>query len=193
FLRALSGGQALEDDRLRRNQQGHGARLHRRTLLHVGDVLDLGDDVLELHLRALRMHDFAATEAAGDLHLVAGLDEAADRSDFDLDVVIVRLGADLDLFDLDDGLLALGFALLLLLLVLVFAEVEDLAHGRIALGIDLHEVEAHFAGAAQRLVSRQDSQIRAVLRHDAHLGYANPVVDSNLRASRLPAEAPTAA
>ena len=139
------------------------------------------------------MHDFTPTKAAGDLHLVAGLDEAANRANFHGNVVVIRLGTDLDLFDLDDGLLPLGFALLLLLLVLVLAEVEDLADGRIALGIDLYEVETDFTGAAQSLVSRQNSQIRAVLRNDAYLGYADPVVDSNLGASRLPAEAPTAA
>ena len=193
LLVALGRGQALEHDRLRRDEQRHGAGLHRRTLFDVGDVVDLRDDQLELHLRALRMHDFAATEAAGDLHLVARLDEAANCANLHGNVVVVRLGTDLDLFDLDDGLLPLGFALLLLLFVLVLAEVEDLADGRVALRIDLYEVETDFTGAAQRLVSRQDSQIRAVLRNDAHLGYANPVVDSNLRASRLPAEAPTAA
>ena len=46
------------------------------------------------------------------------------------EVVIVRLRTELDLLDLDDGLLALGLAGLLLFLVLVLAEVEDLADRR---------------------------------------------------------------
>ena len=92
-------------DGLRRDEQCHGARLHRGTLLDVGDVVDLGDDQLELHLRSLWVHDLAATEAAGDLHLVAGLDEATNRADFHGNVVVIRLRTDFDFFDLDDGLL----------------------------------------------------------------------------------------
>jgi hypothetical protein len=45
--------------------------------------------------------------------------------------VIVDAGAHLDLFDLDDLLMLAGLGGLLLLLIFVFAEIEDLADRRL--------------------------------------------------------------
>jgi hypothetical protein len=66
--------------------------------------------------------------------------------------VVVGLRSELDLFDLDDGLLALRLGRLLLLFVLVLSEVEDLAHRGLGLGVHLDEVEARFLRALQRFV-----------------------------------------
>ena len=61
----------------------------------------LEDDV-ELLVRLLGVRDLAAAEAHGELHLVAGLEEAARRLHLEVDVVVVGLRAELDLLDLDD-------------------------------------------------------------------------------------------
>src|SRR5262245_55654240 len=136
------------------------------------------------------MGDFTTAEAAGDLHLVARLDEAANRTHLDVEIVIVRLRTDLDLLHLDDGLLLLRFAELLLLFVLELTEVENLADRRYRLGVHLDQVEAGFLSAAQRLLRGKHAQVTPVLGHHAHLWHADSVVHADLRSARVPAEAP---
>ena len=70
----------------------------------------------------------------GDLDLVAFLEEAFDGAHFHVVVVIVDAGPHLDLFDLDDLLSLARLGGLLLLLVFVFAVVEDLGHRRVGIG-----------------------------------------------------------
>ena len=94
-----------------------------------------------LHADVLVRH-LAAAEAQRDLDLVALLDERLHGAHLHLIVVLVDVRADLDLLDLDDFLLLLGFVLLLLLLVFELAEVEDLHHRRLGVRADLQQVEA---------------------------------------------------
>ena len=105
--------------------------------------------------------------------------------DLEVEVVIVRLRAELDLLDLDDGLLALRLARLLLLLVLVLAEVEDLADGRLGLRVHLDEVEALLLRACAAPRGWQHAEHLAVGADDAHLGHADAVVDADLRTALL--------
>ena len=92
------------------------------------------------------MRHFAATEAQGDLDLVAFLEEALHGLHLDLVIVIVDAGTQLDFLDLDGLLLLARLGGLLLLEEAVFAVVEDLADGRGGVRRDLHEVEAGVLG-----------------------------------------------
>jgi len=56
--------------------------------------------------------------------------------------MVIDVGTELDLLHLDDLLLFAGFVLLLLLLVLELAEIEQLADRRIGVRRNLDEVEA---------------------------------------------------
>jgi hypothetical protein len=62
--------------------------------------------------------------------------------------VVVDVGPELDLLDLDDLLLLASFVLLLLLLEPELAVVQDLADGGIGVRRDLHQVEPGFLGAS---------------------------------------------
>ena len=110
----LGGGAGLRDllhhGRLGGHQQRHRALLHGRADLDVGHGLALLHDPVELLLRLLRVRDLATAEAHGELDLVAGLEEADGGAGLELEIVIVRLGTELDLLDLDHALLALGLA-----------------------------------------------------------------------------------
>ena len=111
--------------------------------------------------------------------------EAADVSNLKVVVVLFGFGPELDFFQVDDHLLLLGFRGLLLLLVLVLAEVEDLAHRRLGFRVHLYEVEPLFLRALQRLVRGEHTEHLAVRVDDAHFGDANSVVHSNLKAALL--------
>ena len=145
----------LHDGRLRRDHDRHRARFHHRAGLDVREILGARHDDGELLLRLLGVRDFATAEAHGELHLVARFEEAARRFHLEVEVVVVGLRTELDLLDVNDRLLALGLARLLLLLVLVLAEVEDLADRRVGLRVHLDEVESLFLGLAERFVSLQ--------------------------------------
>ena len=114
----------------------------------LGDRLGVGLDALQ-HLPAeLLVRHLAAAEAQRDLDLVAFLEEALDGAHLHVVVVIVDARAHLDLFDLDDLLLLARLGGLLLLLVFVFAVVEDLGDRRIGVGRDLDQVEPGFVARA---------------------------------------------
>ena len=94
--------------------------------------------------------------------------------------MIVGLRAELDLLDLDDRLIAAGLRLLLLFLVLVLAEVEDLAYRRLRLRVDLDEVEPLLLCFAKRFVGLKNPEHASVGVDDADFGNADAVIDANL-------------
>ena len=61
-------------------------------------------------------------------------------------IVIVGVGAEFQLLNLDDVLLFLGFVLLFLLLVLPLAKVHGFSDGRLGGGRDQYQVEPHILG-----------------------------------------------
>src|SRR5262249_10404392 len=121
---------ALHSAGLRRDQQGHCLALHDRVALDDDQTLERLQNLVDDLAALLGVRDLTAAEADGDLRLVTLFEEAPDVFDLRLEVVVVRLRAHLDLFDLDDVLLLLGLVGLLLFFVLEASEVHDLAHGR---------------------------------------------------------------
>src|SRR4029450_1984084 len=98
-----------------------------RLRLHLSNGRGVGLDAVEQLRAELLMRHLAASEAQGDFHLVALLEEAADRAHLHVVIVCVDVRPHLDLLDLDGALLLARFGGLLLRLVFVFAVVEDLA------------------------------------------------------------------
>src|SRR5258708_7771815 len=76
------------------------------------------------------MGDLAPPELYDRLHAIALFQEADGVILFELVVVVVRIGPELQLFDLHHVLLLLGFVLFLFLLVLIMAGVDALADRR---------------------------------------------------------------
>ena len=75
--------------------------------------------------------------------------------------MIVDVRTHLDLFDLDDLLLLARLGRLLLRLVLVLAEIQDLADRRLGVGRDLDQIEAGLGGALACVVDGDHADIVA--------------------------------
>src|SRR5436305_7498775 len=120
---------------------------------------------------------FTAPELDGGLHLVPFAEEADGVLELEIVVVLVDVGAELDLFEMDDLLLLLRYVRLLLLLVEELAEVHDAADRRLRRRRHLHQVEGLLLCPPQRLFDRHDARLRAVSLDQAHLPYPDALVD----------------
>src|SRR5690606_19508298 len=122
----------------------------------------------------------ATTEADVDLDLVAFLEEATHLAQLDLVVAVVGDRTELHFLDLDLLGLLLGLVGLLLQVELELAEVHDLAHRRIRIGLDLHQIEALILGLLQCFVARQHADHLSVGTDHAYAWYADLVVTAIL-------------
>ena len=95
------------------------------------------------------------------------------------EVVLVDLGPELHLLDLDVPLVLPRLGLALGLLVEELPGVHDPADRRCGGGRDLHQVEPLLLGEHERLAGRHDPELRAVLVDDADFLRADAVVDAD--------------
>src|SRR6185436_7071949 len=109
----------------------HLIAFHPRHRLSKRHVAQLGDQPLQDAPADFRVRHLAPAEKDRRLDLVAVLEKALDVLLLELVVVLVALGPELDLLDLDHLLVLPGLARALLLLVLVLAEVHDPADRRV--------------------------------------------------------------
>ena len=119
-----------------------------------------------------------ATEPQSDLHLVATFEKLEDIAHLHIVVVRIRIGTELDLFDLDDLLFLAGFALALLLFIFELAEIHDLAHGRLGIGRNFDKVEPSFFGHFHGTLRRHNADVFAVRPDQADFIGADLVVDA---------------
>ena len=98
------------------------------------------------------VHVLAAPENDRRLHLLSFGEETDDIVLLELVIVLVGLGAELHLLDLDDLLLLLRLLGLLVELVTVLAVVQDAADGRDRVGRNLHQVEPALERHPQGLI-----------------------------------------
>src|SRR6516225_8127852 len=103
------------------------------------------------------MRQLTPTEPHGHFDFVAFLDEFDHAAHFNIVVVVVDTGAQLDFFDFDDFLFFASFVLFLLLFVFVLAEVEDFTDWRVSVRRYLDEVETGIRGHRERLVTPDDT------------------------------------
>ncbi len=94
------------------------------------------------------MGDLAPTKLHHRLHAIPFLQESNRVIFLKFVIVIIGVGAELQLLHLDDVLLALGFVLLLLIFVLPLPIIHRLGHGRLRGGCDQNEVKPKFLGLA---------------------------------------------
>src|SRR5262249_37599265 len=119
------------------------------------------------------MGELATTEPQRDLHLVAIFEEALDGAHLHVVIVIIDAGPHLDLFDFDDLLALARFGGLLLLLVFVFAVIEDLGHGRRGVRRYLDEVETGIDRAGQGISHGDDTKVLAGMVNQADFAGAD--------------------
>jgi hypothetical protein len=122
-------------------------------------------------------------EQDGDLHLVAVFEELLGSLGLRVEVVLADLRPQPNLLELDDLLVLAGLALLLRLLILEAAIVEQPTDGRDAVGGDFDEIQIQLAGSLERLEGRENPQLLAVCTNQPNLTSANALVDAKVFAN----------
>src|SRR5690606_31172925 len=97
-----------------RQHHNHLAPFRARAGLDLGELVHLVPDLVEQFEPKLLVRHLAAAEPHGDLDLVALAQELLDRAHLHVVVVIIDIGPELDLLDLDDLLLLARLRRLLL-------------------------------------------------------------------------------
>ena len=128
----------------------------------------------------LGVDHLAPAEPDRHLGLVAVLQEPPDVPRLELKVVLVRLRAHLDFFDLDDRLLLASVLRPPALLVLELAEVHDPADRRRRFRRDLDQVELPLLRDPERLGDRQDTELLALRADDPDFPRPNALVDPEI-------------
>src|SRR6185503_5103261 len=139
----------------------HLVAFHPRHRFREREIRQLSDQPLENPPPDLGMRHLPAAEEDRRLDLVAILEEALDVLLLELVVVLVDLGAELDLFDLDHLLVLPSLTRALLLLVLILAEIHDAADRRHRRRRDLDQVEPLLLGDGESLRRRHDAELCA--------------------------------
>src|SRR6266849_1250209 len=98
-----------------------------------------------------------------------------------LEFVVVLVGPrpELNLLDGNESLFGLGFLLFLLLLVLILAEVDDAANGRLSLRRNFDEIETFTARDFERLLRRHYTNLGSVLIDHTDLRDSYPLIDAH--------------
>ena len=105
------------------------------------------------------------------------LQELAGVLELEVQIVLVRVGAEADLLHLHRLLLRLQLLLLLLLLVEELLVVDDAADGRVGGGTDLHEVKTEVLGHGPCVLHGIDALFDVLAHHTHLIKSADPVVD----------------
>ena len=105
------------------------------------------------------MRHLSATEAQGHLDLITFTKKFVHGPHFHIIIMMINIGAHLDLFDLNDFLLFAGFVSLFLRLVLELAVVEDFADRGLCLWRNLHQIQAGVVRAVQGIINADDADI----------------------------------
>src|SRR5256714_882083 len=148
-VRYLTGRSISSDPEFKsaRRQYHHDlAAFETRVLLDLGELGDVGLDLVQELGADFLVRHFAAAVAQGDLDLVAFLEEPLHRAHLHVVVVIVDHRPQLDLLDLDDLLLLAGLGGFFLRGIFELPVVHDLANGRIIVRRNLDKVHAGFDG-----------------------------------------------
>ena len=124
------------------------------------------------------MGQLAASEAQGDLDLVAFVEELVDGAHLHVIVVRVDVRPHLDFLDVDGLLLLAGLVFLFLLLVFELAVVDDLADRRLGVGRNLDQVEADVGSAQARILRWHDADLGTLFVDQADFGNTDHVVDA---------------
>jgi len=142
-------------------------------LVLAGEVLD--DPFVDLHPE-FGSDDLTAPEVHHDLGLVALFNEAVDIPDLELKIMFTDLGSDLHLFDID----GLPLCVLLMELILIFAEIKDLANRRDCRGRYFYKVKIPLFSNVQGVANGHDAKLAAVAVNDPDLLRSDLLVYSDV-------------
>ena len=140
--------------------------------------------LIEQGLSQVGVGHFASAEQDCKFHLIPGVEELGCLASFGLEVVVVDLGPNADLFQLDDVLVTTRLALLAALLIPVLAVIHQPADRRHGVGCYLNKVEPSLTRHLERIKGRNDANLLALFVNEPNLANADALVDAGLDGSR---------
>ena len=90
--------------------------------------------------------------------------------ELELEIMLIRIGAETYFFDNYLGCVGLHLLGALTLLIQVFLVIQNLAYGRVCFGADLYQVQFQFLGQCKCLGEGIDTLFRDIVTHQTHLG-----------------------
>lgn len=130
----------------------------------------------QLRLALLLVDDGATAEEHLNLHLVALLQETDGMLQLEVEIMLVGLRTEADLLDHHLRRIGTTLFLLLLLLIEVLLVLDDLAHRRIGVGRNHHQVEAVGVSTLQGVAGVHDGGLHA-LTHYTHDRFRDAFID----------------
>lgn len=119
-------------------------------------------DLFEHVFASVLMHHFPTSKSHSDLALVPGAQKPPDMLQLGLEIVLIGLGAKLDLLELDRSLLFAPILLLFLQLILVLSKIHDPANRRHCIRSHFHQVDSLTFGVLQSFGQGQNSHLATV-------------------------------
>jgi hypothetical protein len=144
---------------------------------------ELIGELIEERFAQIRVGHLAAAEEDGQLDLISGIEELRGLPTFGFEVMVIDLGPDANLFQLDDMLMAAGLTLFAALLVSKLAVVHEPADGWHGVGRHLDQVESSLARHLERVKCWNDADLLAVLVDQPDFANPDALVDPCLDGS----------
>jgi hypothetical protein len=175
LLRALF----VSSSRLRRtHEHHHRSSLDMGRLINRPDLAQLRRKAIEQILADLLVSHLASTKEDAELHLIACFEELACLSPFGLEIVVVDLGPNSNLFQVR-GLLSLaGLSLAPALLVAEFAIVHEAAYRGDRVRLNFDQVETAFTRHFHCVSGANDAYVVALFVDESNLWDSNSLVDA---------------
>jgi hypothetical protein len=168
----------------RSHEHDHGPALHARRLFDRAVRTELIGELVEKRFAQIRVGHLATTEENRQLDLVSGVEELRSLPALGFEIMVVDLGPDADLFQLDDVLASPRFTLFPALLVTELAVVHQPADRRHGVWRHFDKVETALARHLQRIERRDDADLLAVLVDETDFTNPDALVDAGLNGSR---------
>ena len=167
----------------RGHEHDHGPPFHARRLFDRTVRAKLFGQLIEQRAAQIGMGHLTAAEEDGQLDFVPGIEELRGLTSLRFEVVVVDLGPDADLFQLDDMLMTARLPLFAALLVAELAVVHEPADGRHRIWRHLDQIEATLARHLERIECGDDPYLLAVLINQPDLADPDALVDACLDGS----------
>jgi hypothetical protein len=167
----------------RSHEHGHGPAFHPWRLLDRAVRTELIGELIEQGFAQIRVGHLAAAEENGQLNFVSGVEKLRGLATFRLEVMVVDLGPDADLFQLDNVLMAAGLALFAALLVSKLAVVHEPANGWHRIRRHFDQIEPPLARHLERVKRWDDTDLLAILIDQPDLADPDALIDACLDGS----------
>ena len=158
----------------------HGAAFHPGGLLNVPMRPKLLGELVQQSAPDIRVRHLSSAKEHRQFHLVSAVQKLSSLTAFSLQVVVVDLWTNPDLFQLDNMLILARFPLFPALLVTELAVIHQAADGRHCVRCDFNEIQSTLPRHLQRIARGDHANLLAFFINQPHLSDANALVDTGL-------------